>query len=152
MKAISIAALLLVSVAAFSQGPPPGMRPPGMQPGMRPPRNFDFNVMEWNVLGKLHLNHMQEVKAKKLTAHYKARFDAMRGQGRPGGNFDAMRDKMRGMRKEYTTELGKILSKDQMASYTKMRDEMRAKMRQMRGGMRGGPGGHMGGPPPGGGR
>jgi hypothetical protein len=129
-------------------------------------RRPDFAEREWEILGKLHLNHMQEAKTKKVLAHYKARFASMMPPGGPGGRppggpggrppggpggpggrppmmgggmgrggfSSAMRDKMRAMRGDYEKELGKILSKSQMAAYTKERDARRAMMRQQRGG------------------
>ena len=145
--AIGLAAAgLVVSASAQGPGGPGGRGGPG---GFHRPKP---GQMETDLLAKLDLNHAQKVKAKLLTDGLAKKEEAMFAQRSPGGDRSAMREKMKALRDDYNAHLSKILTKGQMDKYTKMRDEMRAKMRASMGGGRGrgGPGGPGG--PRGGGR
>jgi hypothetical protein len=97
--------------------------------------------MENELLSKLDLNHAQKVKSKALVDDFAKKVEVMRASAPKGGDRRAMFGKMKGLRDDFDAHLSKILTKGQMDKYSKMRDDMRAKMRAQFGGGRGGPGG-----------
>ena len=85
------------------------------------------------------------IKDLKLTADQTKKYDALQKKitekrqksfGKPGAmDMNAMRKKFDALRTEETTEMKKILTKDQFTKYNKMQEEARKK--RMQGGMNG---------------